>query len=229
MSRRPRVAAIVPAAGSSSRMGGIGKILTPINGLPLIGHTLRALEACAEIDEIIIAVREEDVVPVSQVCCSLAMQKVSRILSGGGTRPLSVMIGLMETEARYVAIHDGARPCVTPGLCTAVIEKALKTDAALPALPLTDSVKLVRDGLIQTSAGRSSLFTVQTPQCFETELIKSALARALRDGLKITDDAAAVEALPYPVYTVPGETRNIKVTTADDLLIASAILKGRDL
>ena len=220
------VAAIVPAAGSSSRMEGLSKILTPVNGLPLIGHTLLALEACAWIDEIIVAARHEDVYPVADLCRSLNVSKVSRVLRGGKTRPLSVLIALMETKAGIVAIHDGARPCVTPALCAAVIEKAIQTDAALPALPLADSAKQAEGGVIKRSIDRSALLTVQTPQCFEAGLIKGALAKALREGLEITDDSAAVEALPFPVHTVPGDPRNIKVTTAGDLLIASALLRG---
>lgn len=226
MKRRPYVVAVIPAAGTSSRMGGISKILAPVNGLPLIGYTLRALEACVTIDEIVVAVRGEDVFRVADLCHGMGLSKVSGVLRGGETRPLTVLAALMEVKADIVAIHDGARPCVTPALCSAAIEKAIQTGAALPALPLTDSVKLAEGGIIKTSADRSALYTVQTPQCFEAGLIKGALAKALQAGLEITDDSAAVEALPYPVHTVPGETRNIKVTTADDLLVASALLRG---
>jgi 2-C-methyl-D-erythritol 4-phosphate cytidylyltransferase len=210
-------------------MGGIPKILTPINGLPLIGHTLCALEACEQIDEIIVATREEDIAPIADLCNRLDMVKISRIVRGGDTRMMSVMIALMEIKADIVAIHDGARPCLSPEMCSMVIEKAKKSGAAIPAVQLSDTVKLVENGLIKGSADRSVLYTVQTPQCFEAGLVKGALAKALKQGLEITDDSAAVEALPYPVHIVPGETRNIKVTTADDLLIASAILRGDTL
>ncbi|MCL2004304.1 MAG: 2-C-methyl-D-erythritol 4-phosphate cytidylyltransferase [Oscillospiraceae bacterium] len=226
MKKRQRVAAIVPAAGTSSRMEGISKILTPVNGLPLIGHTLRALESCAAIDEIIIAAREEDVLPIAGLCRELGLAKVTRVLRGGETRPLSVMIALMETKADIAAVHDGARPCVTPALCEAVVKKAKQTGAALPALPLTDSAKEVKNGIVTLSKDRSALFTVQTPQCFDAGLLRGALAKALQAGLPLTDDSAAVEALPYPVHIVPGETRNLKVTTAEDLLLVSALLRG---
>jgi 2-C-methyl-D-erythritol 4-phosphate cytidylyltransferase len=229
MKKRPAAAAIVPAAGASSRMGGISKILAPVNGLPLIGHTLRALEACDAIGEIIISAREDEITAIADLCRELGLSKVSRVLRGGETRPLSVMIALMETKADIVAIHDGARPCVTPALCAAAINKAVKTGAALPALPLTDSTKAVKDGVIARSLDRSAFFAVQTPQCFEAGLIKGALAKALQADLAITDDSAAVEALPYPVHIVPGDPRNIKVTTAGDLLIASALLRGAAL
>jgi 2-C-methyl-D-erythritol 4-phosphate cytidylyltransferase len=207
-------------------MGGISKILMPVNGSPLIGHTLRALESCASIDEIIIAAKEEDIAQLAAICRDIGIVKVSRILRGGEERLLSVMIALMETNADIAAIHDGARPCVTPGLCEAVIRKALDTGAALPALPVSDSVKFAADGVVTRSADRSSVYTVQTPQCFDAGLIKGALSKALKDGLSMTDDSSAVEALPYTVHIVPGETRNIKVTTPDDLLIASALLRG---
>jgi 2-C-methyl-D-erythritol 4-phosphate cytidylyltransferase len=222
-----KTAAIVPAAGNSSRMGGISKILTPINGLPLVGYTLRALEACDAIDEIIVTARETDISPIADLCRQLGLKKVVKVLKGGETRTHSVMIGLMETKARFAAIHDGARPCVSPGMCEDLIEKARETRAAIPALPLTDSIKRVteRTGEIAESVDRSALYAVQTPQCFDTGLIKGALTKALQNGLLITDDSAAVEALPYPVHILPGDKRNIKVTTAEDLEVVSALLK----
>lgn len=224
--RKPYCTAIVPAAGSSSRMGDIHKILRPVNGIPLIGYTLRALEACAAVDEIVVAVREEDITPIAELCNSLNLRKVTRVLKGGTSRPLSVLAALMEINPKtdIAAIHDGARPCLSPALCEAVIRKAAETGAAIPALPLTDSVKLSVNGTVTRSEDRAALYTVQTPQCFEADLLKGALAKALQAGLPITDDSAAVEALPYPVHIVPGETRNIKVTTPDDLLIAAAFL-----
>ena len=220
------VAAIVPAAGSSSRMGGISKIFAPVNGLPLIGYTLCALESCNAIDEIIITAQDKDISPIAALCRELGLCKVSKVLRGGETRSLSVMIGLIETNAHFAAIHDGARPCVSPAMCHALIKKAIETRAAIPVLPLTDSVKTCQDNIVTKSLDRSALFSVQTPQCFDTGLVKGALARVLRDGLEITDDAAAVEALPYPVSILPGDTRNIKVTTPLDLEIVSLFLKG---
>jgi len=225
-----KVAAIVPAAGSSSRMDGISKILTPINGLPLVGYTLRALESCGAIDEIIVTAREGDISPIANLCRNMGLKKVVKIIKGGETRTHSVMIGLMETKAHFVAIHDGARPCVSPGMCEDLIVKARETRAAIPALPLTDSIKRVSERSggfeIAESVDRSALYAVQTPQCFDTGLIKGALAKVLQSGLHITDDAAAVEALPYPVHILPGDKRNIKVTTAEDLEIVSMFLRG---
>jgi 2-C-methyl-D-erythritol 4-phosphate cytidylyltransferase len=225
-------------------MYGISKILVPINGLPLIGHTLRNLEACGSIDEIIVVTREEDISAIAALPGKLGLSKISKILKGGETRTLSVMIGLMETKAELVAIHDGARPCVSPELCDALIAKAWETRAAIPAIPLIDSIKVgIQNDAKRDSAGelplnalfvkksldRSALFAAQTPQCFDTGLVKGAIARVLRDGLEATDDAAAVEALPYPVNILPGERQNIKVTTADDLIIVSALLKESTL
>jgi 2-C-methyl-D-erythritol 4-phosphate cytidylyltransferase len=210
-------------------MGGISKILMPVNGLPLIGYTLRALESCSSIDEIIVTAREEDIGPISDLCRALGLYKISKVLKGGETRVHSVMTGLMETKAGIAAIHDGARPCVSPALCEALIEKARETGAAVPVLPLTDSVKHCDACVVTRSLDRSMLYITQTPQCFDAGLLKGALAKSLHDGLEVTDDAAAVEALPYPVHTLPGERRNIKVTTPEDLEIVASILKGRDI
>ncbi len=225
MKKRPTVAAVVPAAGSADRMKGIGKILTPINGLPLIGYSLRALEACMWVDEIVVAARDGDILPIASLCRDLGLKKVSRVLRGGATRALTVLKAVIETQADIIAIHDGARPCLSTKLCEAVIRAAIEHGAAVPGLTLTDTVKVSGNGIVTGSADRSALVAVQTPQCFESALIKGALAKALRDGLAVTDDSAAVEALPYPVHIVPGEVRNIKVTTPDDLIVAEAFLR----
>ncbi|MDR1693098.1 MAG: 2-C-methyl-D-erythritol 4-phosphate cytidylyltransferase [Oscillospiraceae bacterium] len=224
---KPTVTAVVPAAGSATRMRGGDKILTPVNGLPLIGYSLSALEASPLIDEIIIAARDSDILPIAGLCKAMGFQKVSGILRGGSSRPHTVLKVLVETRADIVAIHDGARPCLSVSLCDAVIRKAIETGAAVPGLPITDTVKVTGASRIITGgADRGTLFTVQTPQCFETALIRGALAKALRDGNPVTDDSAAAEALPYPVHIVPGEARNIKVTTPDDLVFAEVFLRG---
>jgi 2-C-methyl-D-erythritol 4-phosphate cytidylyltransferase len=205
-------------------MGGGGKILTPINGLPLIGYSLCTLEQCAAVDEIIVAARDEDVLTIAGLCRGMGLKKVSAVLRGGLSRPHTVLKALIETQADIFAIHDGARPCLSAQLCEAVIKAAAETGAAVPGLTLTDTVKTTDKAVITGTANRSLYMTVQTPQCFEGALIRGALAKALRDGLPITDDSAAVEALPYPVHIVPGEVRNIKVTTRDDLVIAATFL-----
>lgn len=224
---RPRCAAVIPAAGQALRMGGGGKALREIAGLPVIGHTLIALDSCDEIDEIVVTARSEDIIPIADLAKKLGLQKVKKIIRGGETRTHSVLNGLLEIseDCAVVAIHDGARPCVSPALCRTVIQKAAETGAAAPGLFLTDTVKQLDDaGRIARTLDRASLAAVQTPQCFEPGFIKGALTKALHMNLPLTDDCAAAEALGMPVSMVPGESTNIKVTMPEDVLLAEAIL-----
>ncbi len=223
---KKRCSAVVPAAGIAARMGGRGKIFKPISGMPLIGHTLRALEACAEIVEIILAVRREDLEVMAELVHTLGFDKVTHVIAGGETRPQSVMAALTHTSAEYVAVHDGARPCATPMLISSVLRAAFQYGAAVPGLPVTDSMKSVEDGAVKISVPRNMLYTVQTPQCFETILLRTALAYVLSKGIDVTDDSAAVELLANPIRVVPGDPRNIKITVPDDLPLAAAILAG---
>jgi len=224
---RPYCAAVVPAAGQGLRMGGDGKMLREIDGQPVIGHTLLALERCTHIDEIVIAARSEDILPISDLCKALGITKARRVIRGGETRAKSVLAALLECSEQcdVAAIHDGARPCVTPALIGAVVQKAAETGAAVPGIYMADTVKALNEfGQVTHTLDRSQMATVQTPQCFEPGLIKGALTKALRDKLPLTDDCSAVEALGMPVTMVPGDPCNIKVTTKEDLLLAEAIL-----
>ncbi len=220
--------AVVPAAGSSTRMGE-DKVLMPLAQVPMLLRTLRALEGCGAIKEIIVVTREDLIVPVGQLCKDAALRKVHKVVVGGATRTQSVLAGVREAdpEAGLIAIHDAARPLVTEKIVAEAIERALVRGAAAPAVPVKDTVKRAVEGVVQSTPDRSELFAVQTPQVFEHGLILGALEKAAAEGAELTDDCAAVERLGVPVYLTAGSYENIKLTTPEDVVLAEAILAGR--
>ena len=225
----PYCTAIIAAAGSSARMGGEDKLFAEINGSPVILHTLRAFQASEYIDEIIVVTREESIVRIADLCAKNGIEKATKILRGGETRQDSVLIGLEEasSEAKLIAIQDGARPLVTGEIIKETLLKALKYTAAVPSVEIKDTVKEEKDSFVSATVPRAKLRAVQTPQCFASEVIRSALENAKRKGLELTDDASAVEAMGGNVYLAKGSEENIKITTPVDLLFAEAILRGR--
>ena len=228
--QQPACSAVVAAAGNSTRMGGTDKIMAELDGTPVIGHTLMALEQCPLLSEIIVVTREELIVPISQLCRELGLSKVSKVVVGGGTRTESVIRGLQEVRdvAEFVAIHDGARPFVSAELLDAVIRTAWRCNAAAPAVPVKDTVKRAADGLVLETLDRSELWAVQTPQVFEASLIRAALHQAQQEGVALTDDCMAVERLGMTVTLTQGSHENFKITTPLDLMLGEALLDCRD-
>ena len=188
-----RCSAVVPAAGSSTRMEGQDKLLLPLEEQPVLLHTLRALELCPYLAEIIVVTREDLIVPIGQLCRDAGLSKVRKVIVGGATRTHSVLAGLGElpSGAELVAIHDGARPLVSQEVLETVIFRAAECGAAAPAVPVKDTIKRARDSLVEATLERSELFAVQTPQVFQVDLIKAALVKALEDGAALTDDCGA--------------------------------------
>ena len=229
--QRPRCAALVAAAGSSSRMGGINKLLEPLDGIPVLVRTLTALERAQRVDSIVIATREEDLITVSQLCKTYGITKCKKVIRGGEDREHSVLLAALEAEpdTELLAVQDGARPLVSPALIDRVIEAAQRCGAAAPAIPVKDTIKTVReDEAVEETLERSRLRAVQTPQVFEASLLKAALQAALEEGAVLTDDCSAVERLGKVVYLIDGDEENLKITTPVDLVIAEAILAERE-
>ena len=217
--QRPCCAALVAAAGSSSRMGGVNKLLQPLDGIPVLARTLTALQMARRIDEIVVAAREEDFLEISQLCRTYGITKCTKVIRGGESRAHSVLL----------AVQDGARPLVTPELIDDVAEQAARCGAAAPAVAVKDTIKAVRDdGTVAETLDRAALRAVQTPQIFESALLKAALQAAVEGGIPITDDCSAVERLGKRVYLVEGDEENLKITTPVDLILAEAILQARE-
>lgn len=230
-SSRPRCTALVAAAGSSSRMGGVNKLLEPLDGVPVLARTLTALQLARQVDEIVVACREADLLEISDLCHTYGIAKCSKVIRGGESRVHSVLLAALEAapEAELLAVQDGARPLVTPELIDQVISAAARCGAAAPAVPLKDTVKEVRDGgAVERTLDRDSLRAVQTPQVFDAGLLKAALQDAVEHGAAVTDDCSAVERLGKVVFLVEGDEENLKITTPTDLILAEAILRTRE-
>lgn len=228
---RPRCAALVAAAGSSSRMGGVNKLLEPLDGIPVLARTLTALQLAEQVDEIVVATREEDLVEISHLCQTYGITKCTKVVRGGESRAHSVLLAALEAspETELLAVQDGARPLVTPELIGRVITAAARCDAAAPAVPVKDTVKTVReDGAVEQTLDRDALRAVQTPQVFQADLLKAALQSAVENQIPITDDCSAVERLGKVVFLVEGDEENLKITTPVDLILAEAILQARE-
>ena len=222
--------AVIVAAGSSTRMGS-DKLMMEVGGRPVLLRTLQVMQQTNCVDEIIVVTQADKIVEVANLCHDNGIAKASKIIRGGATRAEFVLLGLLEVrpDADYVAIHDGARPLVTEAVVAQVVQEAVKHRAAAPAIPVKDTIKAVdAEGFVSRTLDRSVLRAVQTPQVFETDLIKGALVNAMQKNKAITDDCSAVELLRVPVYLTEGDEENIKITTPLDICLAEAILAGRE-
>lgn len=227
---RPTCSAIVPAAGSASRMGGENKMLLPLDGIPVLARTLLALDGARLVDEIIVAAREQDFLAIADLCKVYGVRKSVKIVRGGANRLESVLLASLECreDAAFLAVHDGARPLADSGFIDNVILCAHRTNAAAPAVPVKDTIKIARDGVVESTPDRSTLFAVQTPQVFDAQLLRAALQSAQECGAEITDDCSAVERIGKAVYLTDGSYENIKITTPEDIALATAILQRRE-
>ena len=217
--------AVIVAAGTASRMGGIDKVMAPLGGEPMLLRTVRAFEACDAIREIVVVTREDLVQTVRQLCAP--MEKVRAVVTGGADRPASVRAGLnaLSCKVRLAAIQDGARPLITSEVIDRTVRAAHTYGAAAPAVPVKDTIKVVKGGVVRDTPDRSTLQAVQTPQVFDIDLLWGALKKAEKDGKAITDDCSAVENMGMSVKIVEGDERNLKVTTPMDLEIARLLLE----
>ena len=224
----PFCSAVVVAAGSSTRMGS-DKIMLELAGVPVIVHTLLALQNCPRIHEIVVVTRDDLLIPVGKLCREHAVDKVTKVVVGGSTRAQSVYFGTREVseQAALIAIQDGARPLLSQEVLQNVIVTAGKCGAAAPAIPVKDTIKRAENRVVADTPDRSSLYAVQTPQVFEADLIRAALFKAVDENLPITDDCSAVELLGMKVTLTQGSDENIKITTPADLVLAEALLAWR--
>ena len=217
--------AVIVAAGTASRMGGIDKVMAKLGGEPMILRTVRAFQNCEAVREIVIVTRPDLVIPIADLCHDFA--KVQAVIVGGDSRQASVKLGLsaLSKKVKLAAIHDGARPLVSNPVIDRAIRAAHTSSAAAPAIPVKDTVKVVQGGIVSTTPDRATLRAVQTPQVFDIDLLKAALTRAEEKGDQVTDDCSAVELMGMSVRIVEGDERNIKVTTPMDLKIAELLLE----
>ena len=217
--------AVIVAAGNASRMGGIDKVMAPINGEPMIVRTVRTFQNAVAVKEIVIVTREDLIPKITSLCGKF--DKVRAVVVGGKDRAESVKNGLrmLSKQVKLAAVQDGARPLITEAVIDRTIRAAHTYGAAAPAIPVKDTIKVVEGGIVSSTPDRATLKAIQTPQVFDFDLLKAALKKAFEDGAAITDDCSAVERMGFKVRIVEGDERNIQVTTPMDLKIAELLLE----
>jgi 2-C-methyl-D-erythritol 4-phosphate cytidylyltransferase len=222
-------AAIIVAAGKSERMGpNFDKAFLHLATKPVLAYSLLAFEACPDIDEVFIVVRKDRIESARGMAHMFGCSKVKGVVAGGALRQDSVANGLdaLNPETAIVAIHDGARPCVTSALISETIRTAARCGAAVAATKVTDTVKYVEKGVTVTKTlDRSKIWTVQTPQTFKVALLRKAYEAVRKKKMVVTDDASAAELVTKTINLVPATVPNIKITTVEDLPVVAVLLE----
>ena len=217
--------AVIVAAGTASRMGGIDKVMAELDGEPMILRTVRTFQNCDAVKEIVVVTREDLILPIMRLCAGF--DKVQAVICGGASRQESVQLGLnaLSNKVKLAAVQDGARPLITEAVIDRTVRAAHTYGAAAPAIPVKDTIKVVAGGIVKETPDRAALQAVQTPQVFDPDMLRGALKKAKEDGAEVTDDCSAVERLGMSVKIVEGDERNIKITTPLDLKIAKLLLE----
>jgi len=226
---RPKVFAIIPAAGSGTRLGGrVKKQFLPLKGKPIIVHTLQRFEHCSDVDEIIVAVPESDVVDIEALLSRYRIHKVSKAIAGGQKRQDSVRNALNLITANdndIILVHDAVRPFIDSKKISQVIKACKEFEAAVVAVQPKDTIRRsTGGGFFDQTVDRTALWLVQTPQAFKAKLLFKAFDRAYEDKYYSTDEAALVERLGIKARIVEGSYDNIKITTLEDLELGALIL-----
>jgi 2-C-methyl-D-erythritol 4-phosphate cytidylyltransferase len=224
------VRAVIVAAGSSRRMG-FDKIFAPLHGKPVLYWSIAAFQNCAEVEDIILVTREDAISAVRKLVADEKLTKLQTIVPGGAERHLSVWAGLQAVrsdDCEFVAIHDGARPLVTPKLISDTIALARKKGAASCAAQIPDTVKRASYELVVTeSVERSGLWGMQTPQVFSSALILQAYASLMTHNELVTDEVSAIQRLGKRVSLLQNDDYNFKITFPRDLAMAEQVIDIR--
>lgn len=224
MAANMKITAVIAAGGKGKRMGADkNKVFLPLCGREIISRTVEAFEINDRIDEIIVVIGKEDMKEARRLLSGF--KKVSKIVEGGSERQQSVFNGIKEASGDIIAIHDGARALIGQSEINAVLDDGIKYGAAALGVPCKDTLKSAdEDGFITGTVDRSKTYQIQTPQVFAADTIKTAHARAERDGLCLTDDCAVVEQYGVSIKITKGSYDNIKLTTPEDLAVGERIL-----
>jgi len=222
--------AIIAAAGMGNRMASDRpKQFLQLAGTPIIFHTLAPFDQCDSIQEVIVVLPAEEAAAFVTLAGKRGLRKLSRVVPGGTTRADSVKRGLMAIRpatAGIVAVHDGVRPFVTVEEIESVVKAAESDGAAILVAPVTDTIKHVSGNSVIKTLDRGQLRRALTPQCFHYELLRKAYEQADVNDPSLTDESALLEKIGVPVRTIEGSSRNIKITTPQDLLIAETFLRA---
>lgn len=205
-------------------MEGVDKILAIVGGRAIIARSIAAMEAAAEVDDVAVVVRDDQIEAVRRLCARETWRKVRAVVPGGARRQDSVAAGLLALPAAaWIVIHDGARPFATADLVERCARAARETGAAIAAYRMTDTVKRVREGSIGETLDRAELWGAQTPQVFRRDVLERAGELATRKALSVTDESTLAEMLGVAVRVVESSPRNMKVTTREDLDMATRL------
>lgn len=213
---------IIPAAGTGSRFGGgpVPKQFQPLAGKPILQHVIERFLLNENVDRVI--------VPVAQPLLA-TIKNTERVVfvAGGETRQESVWRGVMEAaDAELIAVHDAVRPLFGHDMFEAVVAAARQTGAALPVIPVADTIHVMtQDATVESTLDRTMLAAAQTPQCFHANILREVLERAAREKIEGTDEAGLAARFGYTVKAVPGDPRNLKITVPEDLAIAESYLQ----
>ncbi len=223
-----KTTALIVAAGSGRRMRRAdNKIFLEIAAKPVIGRTLTTFLASPLIDQVVLVIRPCDEARLKQLLPADIIDQLT-VVYGGASRTDSVAAGFaaVATDSDYVLIHDAARPFVGAALIEQIVDQLKQSDAVIPVMPLSDTVKVVAAGRVVTTPPRASLRAVQTPQAFSYQLFERMVAFSETASQPFSDDASIAEALGRAVDCIAGEATNIKITTGQDLLLAELIARS---
>jgi 2-C-methyl-D-erythritol 4-phosphate cytidylyltransferase len=226
-----RVVAVIVAAGEGVRMGdGPRKQYRYLGKFPILTYTLFGFDKNPKVNDIVLVLPASDIAFCwEKIIAPLDFQKRIQLVSGGSTRQESVYNGLraVENDCNIVVIHDSVRPLVSSRLITRSVAGAQEYGACIAAVPAEDTLKIVKNDIIQKTISRDRVWMAQTPQAFRYDLIMKAHEAARKEQFNGTDDAALIERLGIEVHVIKGDPRNIKITTPGDLKVAEAILNGK--
>ena len=226
------VTVIIPAAGQGNRMRcSNNKIFLPLVDIPMFVHSVLTFSSCSEVDNMIVVVALDEAEQVESILHGFPGLKNWQVVVGGSERQYSIAnaIKVVSEKTDVILVHDGARPLLQEECVKDIIQAVRQYKAAVVAVPVKDTIKTVDDnGWVTGTLERRTLWSIQTPQGFDGKLLRQAYNKAEADGYVGTDDASLVERLGVKVKVIPGSYENIKVTTPEDLIIASALLKERE-
>jgi 2-C-methyl-D-erythritol 4-phosphate cytidylyltransferase len=216
----PRIAVIIPAGGVGARFGSrTPKQFLKIQRVPVVTKTVSCFARYGAVTAIAVAAPEAHVERTRRALSSIARRAPLVVVCGGPTRQESVWLAMQAVpdDAEIIVVHDAVRPLITRDLIASVVRAAAEHGAAICALPIAETVKRVRNDVVDATLDRSELWAVQTPQAFRAALLREAHEKARRDGVVGTDDAMLVERLGHAVRVVRGLAENVKITTPEDL------------
>ena len=223
-----KTVAIIPAAGTGTRMRtSRPKQFLSLAGSPIIIHTLRKFALCQKIKEAIVPLRKSDMPQFQEVLEKEGLSRFVRLVPGGTHRQDSVYNGFKEIEedTDVVVVHDAVRPFVEIKLIEAVIQEALKSGSAIPAVPCVDTLKQIEKSQVVATLPREKIVLVQTPQAFQYKILKEGFERAQAEHFYATDESCLIERLGYPVTVIRGSESNIKITKPADLPFADLLIQ----